>query len=396
MAKIRKVSGDERLRTAFTLYPYAFDETPSATAIEDLPAILPFHEGNHTLVVEEDGRTLATAAAFPAHQNLRGIVLRMAGVAWVATDPIARRQGHSRRLMHQLHRDLLDQGHRLATLYPFHPSFYEKFGYVGLPLNRTATFRPEGLAPLLDVALPGEVSWQGIREGFEVYRAFQRRLLTQRHGSMLTPDYRANRVLESADRWIAIATAGAEVVGVLTYRIDGYGGCLHADELLYSAPLGRALLLQFLARHTYQVARIVITVAPDESPDTWATGLVVRTESETDFPTSPPLMARLLSIEALRGVHCGTGRVRVDIVDDELLSGHFLLDGTGGTIQVGTATGDSGEKATLTAAGLAALAYGVLDPVDVVARGLGELTEGAAAQLGALLPRCTPYAFGKG
>jgi predicted N-acetyltransferase YhbS len=395
MGNIRQVSGDERLHTAFTLYPYAFGETPSANAVEELRGSLPFHEGNHTLIIEEDGRTLATAAAIPTHQNLRGTVMRMAGIAWVATHPAARRQGHSRRLMHQLHHDMLHKGHCLATLYPFHPSFYEKFGYVGLPLNRTAAFGPEGLAPLLGVTLPGEVSWQGIRDGFEVYRAFLRRLLSQRHGFMFTPDYRAVRVLDPADRWLATTTVGGEVVGALTYRIDGYGGCLHADELLYTSTLGRALLLQFLARHAYQVSRIVITVAPDELPETWATGLTVRTEAETAFPTSPPLMGRLLSMDALRGVRCGAGRVQVEVVDDRLLAGRYLLDGTGGTIDV-TTTGKAGEKATLTAAGLAGLAYGVLDPVDVVARGLGAVPEGAAAELRALLPRCTPHAFGKG
>ena len=395
MSNIRQVSGDERLHTAFTLYPYAFDQTPSAGAAEELRGSLPFHEGNHTLVVEEDGRTLATAAAIPTHQNLRGTVMRMAAIAWVATHPGARRQGHSRRLMHQLHSDMLDKGHWLAALYPFHPSFYEKLGYVGLPLNRTAAFPPEGLAPLLDVKLPGEVSWQGIRDGFEVYRAFQQRLLSERHGFMFTPDYRAVRVLDPADRWLATATVDGEVIGLLTYRVDGYGGCLHADELLYTSALGRALLLQFLAQHAYQVSRIVITVAPDEFPETWATCLTVRTEAETAFPTSPSLMGRLLSMDALRGVHCGSGRVEIELVEDQLLAGRYLLDGTGGTIEVAT-TRRTGEKATLTVAGLSGLAYGVLDPVDVVARGLGEVSEGAAVELRALLPRRTPHAFGKG
>ncbi|HEX2419664.1 MAG TPA: GNAT family N-acetyltransferase [Micromonosporaceae bacterium] len=395
MRNIRQVSGDERLHTAFTLYPYAFDETPSANSAEELRGSLPFHEGNHTLIVEEAGRTLATAAAIPAHQNLRGNVTRTAAIAWVATHPGARRQGHSRRLMHQLHSDMLDKGHSLAVLYPFHPSFYEKLGYIGFPLNRRVEFPPEGLASLLDVALPGEVSWQGIRDGFKIYREFQHRLLSERHGFMFTPDYRAVRVLEAADRWLATAVVDGEVVGLLTYRVDGYGGCLHADELLYSSALGRALLLQFLAQHAYQVSRVVITVAPDEFPETWATSLTVRTETETAFPTSPPLMGRLLSMDALRGVHCGPGRVEVELVEDQLLTGRYLLDGTGGTIDVATSRG-AGEKATLTVAGLSGLAYGVLDPVDVVARGMGEVSEGAAVELRALLPRCTPHAFGKG
>ena len=106
-------------------------------------------------------------------------------------------------------------------------------------------------------------------------------------------------------------------------------------------------------------------------------------------------MGRLLSMDALLGVPCGSGRVEIELVEDQLLAGRYLLDGAGGTIEVSTARA-AGEKAILTAAGLAGLAYGVLDPVDVVARGLGEVSEGAAVELRALLPRRTPHAFGKG
>lgn len=393
MTDIREVSGAERLHTAFTLYPYAFDETPSPDAMEDLRRVLPYHIGNHTLVVEKDGQTVATAAAFPARQNLRGNVLPMAGVAWVATHPGARRNGHSRRLMHRLHKDMLDKGHLLATLFASHPSFYGKLGYVGLPQNRTATFAPEGLAPLLALDLPGEVTWQGIQDAFDTYREFQRTVLARRHGFTYTPDYRAARMLDAPNRWLATATLDGEVIGTLTYRIDGYGGSLIADELVHTDPLGRALLLRFLAQHAYQVSRITVIVAPDEFPETWVSGLTVRTEAETSFPASPPLMARLLSVDALRGAHCGPGRVEIDLVDDHLLTGRHLLDGTSGTLDI---TSGTAEKATLTAAGLSALAYGVLDPSDIVARGLGDIPQAAAAELRTLLPPRVPHSFGKG
>jgi predicted acetyltransferase len=391
---IRQVSGDERLESAFSLYPYAFGGSPTPQAVDDLRRLLPYHIDNHTLVAEDGERTIATAAAFPAWQNLRGSVVKMAGIAWVATHPAARRQGHSRRLMDRLHSDMLDKGHSLATLFPFHSSFYDKLGYISLPHNRTATFPPEGLTPLLDVDIPGDVQWQGIKEGFDTYRAFQRTLLTQWHGFTYTPDYRAARALDPANRWLAVATAGDTVLGTMTYRIDDYGGTLTVDELLYANALGRALLLRFLAQHTHQVSRITATIAPDEYPETWVSGLTARTETETAFPLSPPLMARLLSVDALSGVRCGGGRVAIEVVDDHLISGRYLLDGSSGSIKVGT-SGDA-EQATLTAAALSGLAYGVLDPMDVVARGLGHITDDAAAELRFLLPACTPRSFGKG
>jgi hypothetical protein len=46
--------------------------------------------------------------------------------------------------------------------------------------------------------------------------------------------------------------------------------------------------------------------------------------------------------------------------------------------------------AVLTAAGLSALVYGLLDPVELMIRGLGTVPEDAAAQLRSLWPRRVP------
>ena len=50
-----------------------------------------------------------------------------------------------------------DTGCVLSALYPFRPSFYERFGYVGLPRARTVTFSPADSAGLMRKELPGEV-----------------------------------------------------------------------------------------------------------------------------------------------------------------------------------------------------------------------------------------------
>jgi hypothetical protein len=50
-------------------------------------------------------------------------------------------------------------------------------------------------------------------------------------------------------------------------------------------------------------------------------------------------------------------------------------------------------SATLTIGGLSGLIYGVLDPVDVVVRGLGEVGAAAIAPLHTLFPRAKPYIF---
>ncbi|MFF5054148.1 enhanced intracellular survival protein Eis [Micromonospora sp. NPDC000663] len=391
---IRRVTADERLTTSFPLAAYAFESSPlAATRVEQFRDYLPYHQGNTTLAVQEDGETLAAVSAIPMRQNLRGTVLPMAGVAGVATHPLARRQGHVRTLLHRLLDEMRDEGHPLSALYPFRPSFYARFGYVGLPKPRTVTFTPADLGSLLRAELPGELGWERIATGYPVWRAFTERCLAQRHGFAVFPDYRDAGLRDRDEYWLVTARVDGALTGAVTYRIDEHGGTLHGNELLATDPLARALLLQFFARHVDQVDRVTVQVPPDELPELWLTDLDVHVEARVGRPGSSAPMARLLSLDALRGLPAGPGRVRVELTGDRWLTGTHLLDGTTGTLEV--VAGDSGPAptATLTAAGLSALAYGVLDPVELPLRGLGDVPADAAAELRGIFPRAVPYLF---
>ncbi|MGR6316632.1 GNAT family N-acetyltransferase [Micromonospora soli] len=395
--RIRRLAAEERPTTSFPLQAYAFEASPMAPSrTEEFREYLPYNAGNRTLVVEEDGSTTATASAIPMRQNLRGAVLPMAGLAGVATHPLARRRGHVRNLLHRLLDEVRAEGHALTALYPFRASFYERFGYVGLPRRRTAVFGPADLAPLLRAELPGEVVWERIGAGYDTWRGYTERCLRERHGFALFPDFRAVGQRDRDDRWLLSAVRDGETVGAVTYRIDDHGGELIADDLLVSDPYARASLLQFFARHVDQVDRISLRLPADELPELWLTDLAVHVEARVSRPGSPAPMARLLSLDALTGLPTGAGRVRVELVGDRWLAGSHLLDGATGKLELlpgdSTAVG-SVPTATLTAAGLSALAYGVLDPAEVAIRGFGEVPADAAAELRQLFPRELPYLF---
>ncbi|MFJ6196675.1 enhanced intracellular survival protein Eis [Micromonospora sp. NPDC092111] len=389
---IRRLAAEERLTTSFPLQAYAFEASPlTAERVEAFHRYLPYNKGNRTLIVEEGGETRATASAVPMRQNLRGAVLPMAGVAGVATHPLARRQGYVRALLRQLLDEMRDGGHPLSALYPFRASFYEKFGYVGLPRARTVRFSPADLAPLLRTALPGTVSWERIGTGYARFRSFTERCLRERHGFALFPDFRDVGLRDRDDRWLVTATVDGGVVGALTYRIDDHGGELVGDDLLATDPYARALLLQFLARHVDQVDRISLQVPADELPELWLTDLAVQVEARVSRPGSLAPMARLLSVDSLAGLPAGPGRVRIELVGDRWLAGTHLLDGATGHLEL--TSGGPAPEATLTAAGLSALAYGVLDPAEVHIRGLGDIGPEAATELRRLFPRVLPYLF---
>jgi hypothetical protein len=293
--------------------------------------------------------------------------------------------------MRELLGRMRDTGYAVSALYPFRPSFYERFGYVGLPKVRTVTFAPADLAGLVRAELPGEVSWERSGQGYGRYREFTSQLLAECHGFALLPEYRAVELRNSDDRWLAAAWADGEMLAAVTYRISRHGGDLLADDLLTRSPLGRALLLQFFARHVDQVSRVVVTVPAWEFPELWTTDLAAVTQAAISFPTASAPMARVLSLDLLAGTPVGPGRVTVEVVDDPFISGRHSLDGSSGVLDV--TSGAQGPEATLTAAGLSGLIYGVLDPDDVVVRGFGEVPAEVASRLRVLFPRRVPYLF---
>jgi len=393
--EIRELSAEERPGISLPIQAYAFQASPADDRLaETMRNNQRYYAGNVTLVAEEDGVPVADASAIPMQQNLRGIVFPMAGVAGVATLPLARRRGYARALVTQLLGQMRDAGHVMSALYPFRPSFYQRFGFVGLPRTRTVRFPPECLTDLMRAELPGEVTCEPAKVGYPAYRGFTQRLLREQHGFSVLPGYRTMELSDARDRWLVTARADGEVIAATTYRITGHAGLLAADDMLTANPLGRALLLQFFARHVDQVREVEVQVPAGELPELWVTDMTAMTQAKTSFPDSPAPMARVLSLTSLVGLPAGPERVTVEITSDPYIAGEYVLDGRSGSLEITPGAG-AGTGAALTAAGLSGLVYGVLDPDEVVVRGFGDIPRDAAAALRGLFPRRQPYLFAR-
>jgi predicted acetyltransferase len=73
--------------------------------------------------------------------------------------PQVRRRGLVRQVLNELLGQVRDSGFVVSAQYPFRPSFYQRFGYVGVTKAKTARFNPANLTHLQRVDLPGEVTW---------------------------------------------------------------------------------------------------------------------------------------------------------------------------------------------------------------------------------------------
>lgn len=393
--RIRRIDAAERPDLSVPLQIYGFHPSPPDTRTTDIvDNAQQYYRDNVTLIAEEGGTSVAEASAIPMRQNVRGTVYPMAGIAGVVSHPLARRRGNVRAVLVELLGHMRDAGNVVSALYPFRASFYQRFGFVGAPKTRTVAFSPHDLSGLLKADLPGHVTWERAAAGHDSYREFTEKLLTRRHGFALLPSYRFEQFRAADDRWLVTARAGDDVVGAMSYRILSFGGDLVTGDLLATGPLGRALLLRFLANHADQVGRIVMEVPPDELPELWWTDLAATIDTRVSYPLAPPPMARILSVDGLAGMAVGPGRLTVEVVDDPFIAGRYLLDGTTALLEI-TRDATASPAATLTAAGLSGLVYGILEPGDLVVRGFGELTPEAADQAALLFPRLVPHFYSR-
>ncbi len=382
--EIRMLSAEERLSTTVPLSRYAFMPSPAAAEVPGDDWVRA-NRDTVTFAAQEGGETLAAVAAVPMRQNVRGRVVPMAGIASVASHPLARRRGLVRELMRQAHAHMRTQGCVTAALYPFRPSFYAQFGYVGLPGRRRATFPPAGLGHLVRAQLPGSVAWRSVRDGYDEHRAFTLGQLERTHGFSVFPDSRAGQRRDRDEHWLVSARdSGGRTGGVATYRIERQGGDLVGDTFLYDGVLGRSLLLQFFARHVDQVARVVLPVGPHEVPELWGVDFSGDTTTLIDHPEVVAPMGRVLDVAGLAGIGAGDGETVVEVAG----AGRWRLAGRGGRLVVQPSDEEPGAR--LSVAGFSGLVLGVLSAEEVAVRGLGTASGGA---LDALFPRELPYLF---
>ncbi len=393
--RIRAVAGEELIDTVFAIGGYAFDASPATADRAERLRDLPYRAEHRFLLLEAGDVPLATAAAIPMTQSLRGTVLPMGGVAGVATHPHGRRSGYARRVLAALLVDMRDQGQVVSSLYPFRESFYGRLGWAGLTPARVVRFGPAALAPLLRADLPGEVAWLPIGDaaGFAAYRAFLEEIQPTRHGLAIRPPTSASQLRDQGKVWLVLARdPGGRVVGAMTYAVEGYAGQLRVDAFFASTSAGRYLLLGWLARHIDQVAAVAMTVGPDVFPETWLSDLEATVHSREPRAWHPTPMGRVVQVAGIGGLAVGPGRVVVDVDDPQAPwnAGAWVLASEGGRLVVTPAAGERPD-CRLTIGGLSALVFTGADPADFPVRGWGDPNPAAQAALRALFPPALTY-----
>jgi len=195
-------------------------------------------------VAERDGKILGKASLLDFRVRIDGRFVPVDGVAAVAVDITARRQGVADALVRRSLTDARERGVPASFLYAFRPSFYRRFGYAPVEMGHVLLVRPRDLPDspervhvrrYRDEDLPGlDRCYRAATEG--------------QTGPIERSDmwWRVRTLREGQDRVVFDAGRG---------RVEGYALGLLAEQ----APLGRRVLrVQELMAQTTRARRGLI------------------------------------------------------------------------------------------------------------------------------------------
>lgn len=392
--EIRLIPPDERLEIIPPMTGYAFTENPPLPSADDkeLQAFYNSRKDDDFYALYADDKPVASLMNGRGAHNLRGQMTEVGMVWGVSVYPEVRRRGYARALVQRMFVDMRESGTAISTLYPFRESFYERLGYVSYPSAYKITVDAAALVPIQQWHLPGEVTRHlSTEDGLvdEFYDFMQRFHATQ-HGMTLPARSTYDWIFKDYERWMAFARVDGEIVGVMNYGVKPYLGPMDVGRMLWTTMAGRALMLEWIARHVDHVGEVTIhQVPPDTNPRTWLADTQIKVKLE-----SAP-MARLVDILGLNGMPAGPGQVTIALQDPYLPAheGTYSLKSTDGTLEVEKTTDIV--ECTLSVQALTALVYGIRDPAEFALRGWGDPTPDVQATLQQMFPATQPYMFAK-
>lgn len=300
----------------------------------------PYFDIERKRVLVKDGEVISCLTIVDTTMWIGAGVVKVGGIASVATKPSHRRQGYASALLAGTLPALRDQGYALSALFPFSYHYYSRFGWERAGTQFHATFMPASLPSYADArdvraALPSD--WAEMARLYDTY---------SRH--------RTGHLLRDEKRWLYLFEYVKQKVVYKRSTVEGYAlyeinqvadgtRVLRLLELVAMTEGARRGLAGFLAQQT-DVARIEYTAS-------WTglreSGLLeVCTDVEEaggcQIEVRPGAMFRLVdfqrALEALRPNFVGLdGEVTLLLSDTQAPEGApraVTLEGDGKTVAV--------------------------------------------------------------
>ncbi|MFC4303973.1 GNAT family N-acetyltransferase [Cohnella boryungensis] len=210
---------------------------------------------------DERGELLSALSILPLETWLQGRLLRMGGVAGVATWPEARRQGCvSKLLLHAL-TVMKREGQTVSMLHPFSFGFYRRYGYEMTIERKKYTIETRQLPPRKDT--PGFVKRMAERDTAvldAIYSAYASRY----NGNILrTPSWWNERVFRKEGMFAVYYREDRTPEGYVFYEIAN--GLMTLHEMAYVSDTAYTALWTFVANHDSMISEVTWMAPVDDS-----------------------------------------------------------------------------------------------------------------------------------
>jgi predicted acetyltransferase len=338
---------------------------------------------------------VASVGYYPMQQNLRGNVLKMAGVAAVISHPRVRRQGVIRDLIRTSFENMYEEGYALTALYAFRDSFYGRMSYAQLPAPQVIRFNPAILAPLfkrMDTTFRWTKFWENTAQAYTYSQMLEQHLLSQHHGEVIFDDSDVLRLRYEYQPHHFVSVESEGWAGYMVYRNED--GVMHVPRFAYADSDALMWLLTWIARHTDQIEYAQIKISPHERPELWHPDIRPQWQTRDDVPP----MTRILNMDAIQHLRFDapfmgdvpevTLRVR-----DAMCPWHdgnvYQFARVDNGLQIQRVNGEA--QAELNIAGITAWLFGTHDPAQFKWYGWGEPSHSTIQTMRTMMPFAQPY-----
>ncbi|MHA1307337.1 MAG: GNAT family N-acetyltransferase [Candidatus Heimdallarchaeota archaeon] len=127
------------------LWYYCFADPTEPDSKEEWDKYFDTLDFKNCLGYYEDGKLASTYVIIDYNMYVRGTIMKMGGIAAVATKPDHRKKGHITALITESLKVMRENKQYISVLYPFKFSFYRRYGYVNCADYRWVISTPENI-----------------------------------------------------------------------------------------------------------------------------------------------------------------------------------------------------------------------------------------------------------
>ncbi len=206
ISSVRKDELEDMLRVLCTAFQMPF-ESALPIFLADTNSLL-----DNKRVLRQDGKIVSCLTIIPAECNVRGVSLRTAGIAGVATRPDKRAQGYASQLLRNTLAYCRDQGYERAGLFPSKADFYRKNGFATVSRSQSTTFLSAS-----DSGLNNDVQVRmAIDSDLKYLQTMDRESTLTKAVSLVRNEAKWQSIFSSSKR-ILVAESSDKIVGYLIY-----------------------------------------------------------------------------------------------------------------------------------------------------------------------------------